>query len=214
MFKFISLALVITLVNGQNIFTTNGGLNSRLISSLGHNQDAQYVLVQVQPQQDTHSHYLSPYLSHQTVAVQPQTTIVRAAAPAPRIIAAPQPKPIVYSAPAPVARVQEQYGPAEPYSFGFQSTDEQGNSLSRQEQSDGSGAVKGSYSYVDSNGLNRIVEYIADSAGYRATVKTNEPGTANANPADVQIAAEEPPSAVQQLVAAYSTPRANKLNKA
>jgi hypothetical protein len=51
--------------------------------------------------------------------------------------------------------------------------------------------------------LNRIVEYIADAAGFRATVKTNEPGTANANPADVQVSADEPPAAV---VAAYINP--------
>ncbi|CAG2173742.1 unnamed protein product, partial [Oppiella nova] len=102
--------------------------------------------------------------------------------------AAPAPKPIVLQAPAPArVQVEENYGPAEPYTYGYQSTDEQGNTLSRSETSDGSGAVRGSYSYTDANGLNRIVEYVADAGGYRATVKANEPGTANANPADVQV---------------------------
>ena len=67
-----------------------------------------------------------------------------------------------------------------------------------------------------------MVEYVADAAGYRATVKTNEPGTANANPADVQVSSltlqpsdwylvfvgqiesSEPPANVQQAIAAYS----------
>jgi len=40
---------------------------------------------------------------------------------------------------------------------------------------------------VDALGLSRIVDYVADDAGYRAAIRTNEPGTANANPADVSI---------------------------
>ena len=42
----------------------------------------------------------------------------------------------------------------------------------------------------------RKVEYVADENGYRATITTNEPGTANANPADVKIYAKEPPASV------------------
>jgi hypothetical protein len=57
--------------------------------------------------------------------------------------------------------------------------------LTRDETGDGSGAVKGSYSYVDGYGISRIVEYVADKGGFRATVKTNEPGTETSNPADV-----------------------------
>lgn len=37
----------------------------------------------------------------------------------------------------------------------------------------------GSYGYTDSYGIYRQVDYIADKHGFRATIKTNEPGTAN-----------------------------------
>ena len=37
----------------------------------------------------------------------------------------------------------------------------------------------GSYGYVDSYGIYRQVDYVADKDGFRATIKTNEPGTAN-----------------------------------
>lgn len=43
-------------------------------------------------------------------------------------------------------------------------------------------------------GVYREVEYTADSSGFHANIKTNEPGTANENPADVYITAEEPPA--------------------
>jgi len=206
MFKFVTLSVLFALTNGQ--YLLNHGLNNRFISTTGHHHEPQYVLVQAQPQESSHLH-ISPYITRQAYSIAAPQTVV--AAPAPRIIArAPVARPVVVQAPRVVqtARVvEEQYAPAEPYTFGFQSSDEQGNTMSRTESSDGSGAVRGSYSYTDANGLNRLVEYIADAAGYRATVKTNEPGTANANPADVQISAEESPPAVQQIVAAYSAPR-------
>lgn len=64
--------------------------------------------------------------------------------------------------------------------------------MSRSEQGDGNGAVTGSYSLAEADGRQRIVEYVADAAGFRATVKTNEPGTANANPADVEMQSSAP----------------------
>jgi hypothetical protein len=42
--------------------------------------------------------------------------------------------------------VKENYGPVEPYNYGYQTTD---NSVTRQEVSDGNGAVRGSYSYTN-----------------------------------------------------------------
>jgi len=71
----------------------------------------------------------------------------------------------------------------EPYSFAYDTADEYGTKLSRQESADGSGAVKGSYGYVDAAGVQRTVEYIADVGGFRATINTNEPGTETSNPA-------------------------------
>lgn len=40
---------------------------------------------------------------------------------------------------------------------------------------------------TDIDGRNRVVEYIADADGYRANIRSNEPGIDNAAPADVTI---------------------------
>lgn len=77
-----------------------------------------------------------------------------------------------------------------PYDFSYQTTDELGNQQSRVESSDGSGNVKGSYGYTNVDGLGRQLTYMADDSGFRAVIKTNEPGTDNKNPADVQIQAD------------------------
>jgi len=136
------------------------------------------------------------------IALRAHAPAVAVAAPAIQNFAAPQPLAIAAS---PLARHAVLARPAfhdsnialrdeapEPYTYAFTSTDEFGTQLSRQEQADGSGAVTGSYSLSDPDGRQRIVEYIADAAGFRATVRTNEPGTANANPADVQIHSTAP----------------------
>lgn len=47
--------------------------------------------------------------------------------------------------------------------------------------------MKGSYGFKDDRGVHRQVDYVADHAGFRAEVKTNEPGTASLNPAAVKI---------------------------
>lgn len=47
--------------------------------------------------------------------------------------------------------------------------------------------MKGSYNFKDHRGIHRQADYIADKAGFRAEVKMNEPGTANQNPADINI---------------------------
>ncbi|KAH7986666.1 hypothetical protein HPB52_024810 [Rhipicephalus sanguineus] len=99
--------------------------------------------------------------------------------------------------PFPLSRACGQSQPPQPYSFGFENVDEYGTQLYHKEQGDASNAKKGSYGYKDAAGLFRRVEYVADLNGYRATVDTNEPGTApgqtgdaifNANPIVVQIA--------------------------
>lgn len=53
--------------------------------------------------------------------------------------------------------------------------------------------VTGSYGYRDKNGIYREVVYIADKHGFRANIKTNEPGVAESKePADVKLTASEP----------------------
>ncbi|XP_015926444.1 uncharacterized protein [Parasteatoda tepidariorum] len=87
-------------------------------------------------------------------------------------------------------------GKAEPYDFGFQSTDEFGTIMNRKESSDSNGAVRGSYGYTDPFGVFRHVDYVADEFGFRAEVKSNEPGMGTQSPANVQIYAEPPPAGV------------------
>ncbi|KAH7963196.1 cuticle protein 16.8 [Rhipicephalus sanguineus] len=68
--------------------------------------------------------------------------------------------------------------PPQPYSFGYNNVDEYGNRQFHSEQGDSNNAKTGSYGYRDANGLYRRVNYVADAYGFRATVDTNEPGTA------------------------------------
>ncbi|GBM62294.1 hypothetical protein AVEN_135500-1, partial [Araneus ventricosus] len=74
----------------------------------------------------------------------------------------------------------------QPYKFGYSVKDHHGQQH-REESGNGAGGVVGSYGFTDDRGIARQVNYVADHAGFRAQVKTNEPGTANQNPAAVQI---------------------------
>ena len=74
----------------------------------------------------------------------------------------------------------------QPYSYGYQTSDEFGTTWTREESSDGNGNVRGSYSYREANGIGRTVEYVVDPVnGFRANVQTNEPGTIDSAPAGV-----------------------------
>lgn len=68
--------------------------------------------------------------------------------------------------------------------------------MNRQESSDNNGAVRGSYGYTDPYGVFRHVDYVADEYGFRAEIKSNEPGMGTTSPANVQIYAEPPPAGV------------------
>lgn len=98
----------------------------------------------------------------------------------------------------------EPYYPPQPYAFAYNIDDGYGNSNYRSEESDGK-RVKGTYGYLDANGVYRYVDYVADEYGFRPTIRTNEPGTDNQNPADTQITAQEPPASVYPS-ASYSAP--------
>ncbi|CAN7996146.1 unnamed protein product, partial [Ixodes hexagonus] len=90
------------------------------------------------------------------------------------------------------------YAP-QPYQFGYETQDEYGNRQSRHEQDAGNGVKTGSYGYRDAYGLYRQVQYVADSAGFRAWVKTNEPGTQDSAPASAKIESNQPhPSALSE----------------
>ncbi|GFT18767.1 cuticle protein 16.8 [Nephila pilipes] len=89
-----------------------------------------------------------------------------------------------------------------PFDFGFEFGDGQGMVQHRRESSDINGVVKGSYGYTNSNGLYRKVEYTAGADGYKAVIKSNEPGLSNQNSADATFLVEPPPpgAILQQIV--------------
>ncbi|PRD37903.1 UNVERIFIED_CONTAM: Cuticle protein 16.8 [Trichonephila clavipes] len=82
------------------------------------------------------------------------------------------------------------YGP-QPYQFGYAVNDHFSDQY-RQETGNGAGGVVGSYGFTDARGIARRVNYIADHAGFRAQVNTNEPGTTNQDPATVQVNSNAP----------------------
>ncbi|KAF8773280.1 Cuticle protein 16.8 like protein [Argiope bruennichi] len=89
-----------------------------------------------------------------------------------------------------------------PYQYGYDIAGDHGEfKQTRQEQGDGHGNVQGSYSYVDAHGISRQVDYVADGHGFRAQIRTNEPGTESQNPADVELHAQ--PAQVHAPAPAY-----------
>ncbi|XP_015903808.1 cuticle protein 10.9-like [Parasteatoda tepidariorum] len=92
---------------------------------------------------------------------------------------------VVFAALLAIAYSQGDESP-KPYSFSYIATGDEGSS-SHSETADGSGTVRGSYSLSDADGRNRVVEYVAGIDGFVANIRTNEPGTDNAAPADVTI---------------------------
>ncbi|KAH9369948.1 hypothetical protein HPB48_001825 [Haemaphysalis longicornis] len=83
------------------------------------------------------------------------------------------------------------YAP-QPYQFGYETQDEYGNRQSRHEQDAGDGVKTGMYGFRDASGLYRQVQYVADHRGFRAWVKTNEPGTQDSAPASARIESQQP----------------------
>ncbi|GFT71832.1 adult-specific rigid cuticular protein 15.7 [Nephila pilipes] len=73
------------------------------------------------------------------------------------------------------------------YAFNYGIADGLGATNSRTEIGDALGNKKGAYTITDIDGRARRVEYVADSLGFRASVNTNEPGTALSAPAAAAI---------------------------
>lgn len=69
------------------------------------------------------------------------------------------------------------------YRFAYDIIDHLGARNGRSESGDVLGNKVGSYSIADIDGRVRRVDYIADGAGFRASIQTNEHGTAPSNTA-------------------------------
>ncbi|XP_042907310.1 cuticle protein 10.9-like [Parasteatoda tepidariorum] len=78
-----------------------------------------------------------------------------------------------------------------PCKFGYSIKDKHGEQH-REESGTGGHHVTGSYGFKDNRGIHREVHYVADHGGFRAQVKTNEPGTASQNPAAIHIHSSAP----------------------
>lgn len=78
-----------------------------------------------------------------------------------------------------------------PYSFAYDAIGADGSS-SRSESGDAQGRVTGYYTLTTSEGSKRRVSYVADENGFRATIDTNEHGTADESPADVVFRSTAP----------------------
>ncbi|KFM64845.1 Cuticle protein 10.9, partial [Stegodyphus mimosarum] len=100
-----------------------------------------------------------------------------------------------------------QYQPI-PYSFNYVAEGEDGGSSSHQESGDGAGRVSGSYSVNDLEGHARLVEYVADKNGFRANIRSNEPGIISAAPADdvIESAAGSSGAVAPAPARVYSAP--------
>ncbi|GIY51550.1 cuticle protein 14 isoform b [Caerostris darwini] len=77
------------------------------------------------------------------------------------------------------------------YQFGYNEDHSSGGTF-RKETGDAWGNKYGSYGLRDADGRYRVVNYVADQAGFRAAVKTNEPGVAPEDPASATINKPEP----------------------
>ncbi|RWS04659.1 Cuticle protein 16.8-like protein [Dinothrombium tinctorium] len=96
----------------------------------------------------------------------------------------------------------EEYGPPKPYNFEYKNQDPEGNSQYHSESGDANGEKRGTFGYQDVNGVYRQVDYTAGVEGFKATIRTNEPGTGkheNGDPADTVFDVQPPPSGVQPL---------------
>ncbi|RWS27487.1 cuticle protein 10.9-like protein [Leptotrombidium deliense] len=93
---------------------------------------------------------------------------------------------------AQIAQQVESYGPAKPYAFEYAADGLDGKS-SRKESSDGQ-QVTGQYTLEGPGGINRVVNYIADENGFRASILTNEPGTESKSPAATNLKSSQLPA--------------------
>ncbi|XP_055934214.1 adult-specific rigid cuticular protein 15.5-like [Argiope bruennichi] len=72
------------------------------------------------------------------------------------------------------------------YQFGYDEAHSSGGTF-RKETGDAWGNKYGSYGLRDADGRYRVVNYVADGAGFRANINSNEPGVAPDDPASTVI---------------------------
>jgi len=90
--------------------------------------------------------------------------------------------PLVNTGALNVYRSQDNHGN---YAFGYDEAHATGGTFRREKGAPG--IMIGSYGLKDIDGRVRIVNYVADALGYRASIKTNEPGVEPKDPAATLI---------------------------
>ncbi|GFT07617.1 cuticle protein 14 isoform a [Nephila pilipes] len=71
------------------------------------------------------------------------------------------------------------------YAFGY--NEGHGTGATFRKEAGSNGVVAGSYGLAVADGRQRVVNYVADAAGFRADIKTNEPGVEPKDPANTAI---------------------------
>ncbi|GFV41561.1 cuticle protein 14 isoform b [Trichonephila clavipes] len=79
------------------------------------------------------------------------------------------------------------------YDYGYNEGHNEGGSF-RRERGDAYGRKVGTYGYTNNEGLIRIVNYVADENGFRAELKSTEPGVDEKEPASVIVFKEDTPT--------------------
>lgn len=90
------------------------------------------------------------------------------------------------------------------YTFGYNEDHATGGSF-RREAGNPAGKT-GSYGLRDADGRARIVNYVADALGYRASIQTNEPGVEPKDPAATLINKAVPVAAGKYFMAMIDEP--------
>merc|ERR1712066_387944 len=118
-------------------------------------------------------------------APAPFAAPVQIAAPAPLPLAAPVPVAPIVEPPSSQFHAQDEFGQ---FSFGYQNINS-----AKTETKDAFGVTRGSYQYVDANGVLQTVNYIADDVNGFRVAGTNIPVAPVAAPLVAPVAPEETP---------------------
>lgn len=95
-----------------------------------------------------------------------------------------------------------------PYSFSWETNDDEGTRWGHSEQSGGDGVVTGSYQIESPYGYIRIVNYRADDDGFHVDIQSNEPGMSDSEPSNVVVRTFEAPAGALEAEAQAQAARA------